>query len=465
MTKRYDRWTRWSAATLAVLFVAFGAITLVRSSFQKVRKTDLTVYLRAAWAVRTGEDLYTVTDEHGWHYHYPPTLAAALVPLAQPPAGVHAHPLVPYPTVVVLWYVVGAGCVLAAVGLLTSAVGPAGLYRDGRYRRWLLHAPVWILLPALASTLGRGQLNAVVLLMLAGMTAAAVRGQSFSAGAWLAGAISLKVFPAYYLLVPILRRDWQWLGGCAAGLIVSLALIPAAVVGSSRTVELYHDWIRQVARPGLTEDVGNDRSHELLGMTATDNQSIGGTLHNLLNIDRATRPKVAAASTRVIHWFLGALLTAVTLVTARRSMVRQPYREALTLGAFSVPMLLICPVCHLHYFVLLLPLCVALVATHLAHGQRVRPALMAVLILNFFTSLFPRLPGLEYSRDIGLASFGALALWAAALIELNGEAILRVRLPGYRKARAFWSRKRMVTVHDVGDGTRTVTTPRRRRAG
>jgi hypothetical protein len=465
MTKRYDRWTRLSAASLAVLFVAFGAVTLVRSAYQKVRKTDLTVYLRAAWAARTGEDIYAVTDEHGWHYHYPPTLAAALVPLAQPPAGVDARPLVPYPTVVVLWYVMGAGCVLGAVGLLTPAVGTAGLFRDGRYRRWLLHAPVWVLLPAIASTLGRGQLNALLLLMLAGMTAAAVRGSSFSAGVWLAGAISLKVFPAFLLIVPLVRRDWKWLGGCAAGLLVGLVLVPAAVVGPVRTAELYRDWVRQVARPGLTEDVGNDRSHELLGMTATDNQSIGGTLHNLINIDRATRPKVAAPATRAAHWFLGALLTAVTLTTARRSPVRPPHREALTLGALSVPMLLSCPVCHLHYFILLLPLCIALVATHLAHGQRVRPALIAVLILNFFTSLFPRLPGLEYARDIGLASFGALALWAAALIELNGEAILRVRLPGYRKARAFWSRKRLVTVHAIGDGTRTVATPRRRRAG
>lgn len=465
MTKRYDRWTRLSAVLLAILFVVFGAITLVRSAFQQVRKTDLTVYLRAAWAARTGEDLYSITDEHGWHYHYPPTLAAAMVPFAQPPAGVDAQPLVPYATVVVLWYFVGAGCVLAAVGMLTPAVGTAGLFRDGRYRRWLLHAPVWILLPAIASTLGRGQLNALVLLALAGMTAAAVRGNSVGAGAWLAGAISLKVFPAFLLIVPLVRRDWKWLGGCAAGLLVCLVLVPAAVVGPMRTAELYGAWVRQVIRPGLTEDVGNDRSKELLGMTATDNQSIGGTLHNLLNIDRATRPRVAAPSTRMAHWLIGASMTIVTLSIARRSTVKPPYRDALFLGALIVPMLLTCPVCHLHYFILLLPLCIALIATHLAHGQRVRPALMAVLILNFFTSLFPRIPGLEYSRDIGLASFGALALWLAALIEMNGEAILKVRLPGYRKARTYWARKRLVTVHDMGDGTQSVATPRRRRAG
>ena len=48
------------------------------------RWTDLTVLLRAARAVKQGEDLYKVTDAKGLHYHYPPLLAIMLMPLADP---------------------------------------------------------------------------------------------------------------------------------------------------------------------------------------------------------------------------------------------------------------------------------------------------------------------------------------------------------------------------------------------
>ena len=36
--------------------------------------TDLHVYLRAAWAVRAGADIYDVVDDNRWHYQYPPSL-------------------------------------------------------------------------------------------------------------------------------------------------------------------------------------------------------------------------------------------------------------------------------------------------------------------------------------------------------------------------------------------------------
>ena len=49
--------------------------------------TDLQVYLRAAWAVRSGADLYTIIDDNQWHYHYPALFAILMTPLADPPAG------------------------------------------------------------------------------------------------------------------------------------------------------------------------------------------------------------------------------------------------------------------------------------------------------------------------------------------------------------------------------------------
>ena len=48
----------WLACVLGALVL--GALVEVRSAFQERRKTDLGVYLRAAWAVRTGADPYAV---------------------------------------------------------------------------------------------------------------------------------------------------------------------------------------------------------------------------------------------------------------------------------------------------------------------------------------------------------------------------------------------------------------------
>src|SRR5205807_2477758 len=74
---------------LALFFLLFGLSVEYRSAFLTRRMTDLGVYLRAAWAVQDGQDLYDVTDDNGWHYLYPPLFAILLVPFADPPLGVY----------------------------------------------------------------------------------------------------------------------------------------------------------------------------------------------------------------------------------------------------------------------------------------------------------------------------------------------------------------------------------------
>src|SRR5437867_3961947 len=82
-------------AFLAVL-VAFGVILEIRCVFMPTRQTDLGVYLRAGWAARTGENPYTVTDNNGWHFCYPPVIALLLTPLADAPAGAERTLMLPW---------------------------------------------------------------------------------------------------------------------------------------------------------------------------------------------------------------------------------------------------------------------------------------------------------------------------------------------------------------------------------
>src|SRR6266852_4101285 len=59
-------WQRWLPIALLCVIVGFSGIVELRSAFLKRPMTDLQVYLRAAWAVRTETDLYKATDDNGW---------------------------------------------------------------------------------------------------------------------------------------------------------------------------------------------------------------------------------------------------------------------------------------------------------------------------------------------------------------------------------------------------------------
>ena len=67
-------WLRRIPMVLVLVLAAFGALVEVRSCFIERRMGDLTVFVRTAWAVRSGEDIYDVADEKGFHYQYAPLL-------------------------------------------------------------------------------------------------------------------------------------------------------------------------------------------------------------------------------------------------------------------------------------------------------------------------------------------------------------------------------------------------------
>ncbi len=87
-TGAFGKINGWEVAGIVALLVAvigLGVATEIHSAFLQRRQTDLDTYLRAAWAVRTGGNMYGITDTNGWHYNYPPLLAILLVPLADAP--------------------------------------------------------------------------------------------------------------------------------------------------------------------------------------------------------------------------------------------------------------------------------------------------------------------------------------------------------------------------------------------
>jgi hypothetical protein len=433
LTEPDARLTKWQRALVAgffASFVVFGAVVELRSAFLSRRMGDLGVYLRAGWAVRSGADPYSVTDDNDWHYNYPPLFAILMAPLADPPHGTDLPGAVPYDVSVAVFYVLNVTLLFAGVHALASALerssafdvagGPA---RFGR-RWWLLRIlPVLVCLPPIGHTLMRGQANVILLSLVCAFTAALLTGRRHLAGWFLAGAICLKIFPAYLLLYPLWRRDWRCLAGCGLGLVAGLVAVPVATIGPARTVACYKSLADGLVLPAIGRGGDHVRDDELIKATRNDSQSIQCVIHKTIYLDPATRPELVADVARQAHRVIGGALTLLTLAAAGWRRTDRGADACLFVGALSFLMMALSPVCHTHYFALSLPLVIGLLAADRARRGTAVPAAATVvlLVLNVAGNLLPLLPPLEILKDTGAALYAGLILWLAACVTLRRQ--------------------------------------------
>ncbi len=413
------RWQLFGLGSLAAAFLLFSFLVVFRGAFLQRHMTDLQVYLRAAWAARSGADLYTITEENHWHYHYPPLLALAAMPLADAPPGTDRSGLLPFQVSVAVWYWLSVACLFAGVSVLASAVEPDAV--RGSPRWWALRFwSIMACLPPIAATLMRGQVNRMLLVVLCFAGAGLLRGRSWRAGGYLALAACLKVIPILLALYPLWRRDWRCLGGFAVGLIAGLLLIPAAWLGSAQTISYFGEWYEVLARPALGTGDDHARDNELILVTSTDSQSLGPTIHNTIYLDRNTRPRQLDATLRMIHWLGAALMIGVTLLAAGWRSGGHRLRPLILLGALILVMLLVSPVCHLHYFCLALPLIMGLLAWDWQKQGSMWPSLGMILLLlgNFVLNGVTHLPESDLARDLGVAAYATFLLWLVAIVVL-----------------------------------------------
>lgn len=424
----YHRLNGWERLLLGVLagalcFLAFAM--MMRSCFMQRRMTDAGCYFRGAWAVRAGVDMYQVVDNNDWHYNYPPFLAILMVPLADAPAGLEHTNLLPYPVSTALWFLINVAAWFLAVHWLARAV------EKGSADPWVRHTPrgsrewwrrrmlpaLLCLLPA-GHSLMRGQVNLLILLLYTGMMVMDVYGHKARAGMFLALAISIKIIPLFLLVYPLWRRDWRFLGGCAATLVVTLAFLPGVVLGPQRTADSYVELVNAVLKPGLTHHSEDEsRFKELTNITSTDNQSFVAVLHYTLYPNTATRPAQASAVVRLGTLSVGALMTLVTLLVARR-------RRASSMGSGVAPgmmgwamlvlvMMFSSPMSHSHYYCWCIPLFMGLAAVRPPRGRAWLG--WAVLSTVFVCGmLLPHLPPTAFLRDFGIVTLPGVVLWCVA---------------------------------------------------
>jgi alpha-1,2-mannosyltransferase len=419
-----NAWQKLGLYLLIPLILGFGVVVEIRGAFLQHRWTDLTVFLRAAWAVQYGEDLYQAADAKGLHYHYPPLLAIVLLPFADSADGAGA---VPFAVSVGLWYVLSVVCMALGIHALARALEHEcpvlrQRSRPGNAVWWGLRVwPVLACLPLIGFALSLGQVNTIWLALVCCMAAALVRGRSGQAGLWLAGAICLKVLPVFLLIYPLWRRDFRCLASCAAGLGLGLLVVPSLVLGPERTVAYGQEWSEVVLLPAFGFGSDRSRDEELLHVTATQNQGLLTVFHNTMYINQDPRPAQVAPAVRLAATSIGGLLTALTLLAAgwRRNGPRR--NEALFIGGLSVIMLLLAPTGHPHYLILLVPLMMGLLAHQWGQGPTAQPdrTLRWLLGVNFSVSALPLLLESSLLFHLGFPMYAAILFWLGGMLMLQ----------------------------------------------
>jgi glycosyl transferase family 87 len=421
---RHKRLGWWVFAALSGFFVLFFAYTLYNTAISSNRKGDLDVYLKAAWAARTGGSLYEITDQHGWHYLYPPLLASVLIPLANPPDSAPPEAktyLLPYWVSATIWYWFSVGCLLIAVETIVRALEEWAAVRGRAPPRRFSNAwwaprllPLLLVIFYVGDGLARSQTTLIVLLCLAGSAAAILRGRSFSAGIWLGTAGILKLFPLYLLLYPLFRRDGRCLAGAALAIAVGL-LLPVVIMGPSASLAAYHEFFA-TRLIGEVKGSGDESVTEELHGTNSRIQSFEYIVYDALHPDRTERAAVPPLSYFMAHIAISLLLTAGVLLAMRRRA--DGLSELLFFGTLALLAIPILPESRPHYYALGLLVLAGFCYAERPGSHGIWLGWPVALAAGAFTlaGLLDAI-GLPFALEYGLATLAAMWLGSMALLE------------------------------------------------
>jgi Glycosyltransferase family 87 len=440
----------WLTAAL-IIVLAFSFVLERRTALRHQPMTDLSVFCIASGALWSGQNLYAIPDWHGWHYQYPPALAIAFLPLAEPvplpasdlsPEKLRTFANTPYGYAVEgknyyglhtdnahFFFVVAAWYLLSVLGILFSAhaIGCALENKNLRSpppeipaerKKWWTRRllPLAVLAGSLGTDLSRGQADVVMLTAIAAGIYFLTAQKKFRAGLCLAVPATIKLFPPFLLAYPFWRRQWRAGFGVIAGLFILLLALPVAALGPQRTKELYQCWFEVLAKPALGQGTDTSRQAELTGMGSTDNQSLLAAIHNWTyhSQPRGHRPVEAAAWERHLVYTLGIIMIAAVLYVIGWRRNDSPHELCMVVGLLIGLALLINPVVHNFYYLLLLPLVAAMLDLSFYHEVKNWKIILPVFIF-MLADWLARMPGIgPLLRDFGVTTASLVWLLAVA---------------------------------------------------
>jgi alpha-1,2-mannosyltransferase len=329
-------------AAAAIYFVHFG-----RGIGLGGYRIDLDVYRTGATVVLHGGDLYgrlpRLGDGHELPFTYPPFAALSFIPLA----------LLGYSAAKWLLTAVTIAAVAASLGCFAASTAAEAGARMRRLLPWAL--PAALLLEPVRSTLGYGQVNALLMALVA--VDCLTRAPRWPHGIGVGIAAALKLTPGVFVLFFLLRRDLR--SAARAGLAFAVCTGAGFALAPRDSVRYWTQIAYQPARTG--------------GISFASNQSILGTLARL----GLSNP------TRAWLWLALCLLVAALAVTGMRGAIKAN-RVTHALLANAAAGLLVSPISWSHHWVWAAPALLTYLST--TNPNRRRPPACAVLALLTFAS-------------------------------------------------------------------------------
>ena len=312
---------------------------------------DIDVYRAGARAFLEGDNLYTRSYEVGGialPFTYPPLAAILFIPVA----------LVPYPVALVGWTLASAVLLWWCLVIVLRHAVPAVNHRV--IATWIL--PLALLAEPVRETLGFGQINIILMALVLADTL--TRRPWLPRGVLIGLAAAIKLTPAVFILVFLVRRQWR---DAAVTFLSGVGFTLAAALVSWRNSWTY--WLDTLTDTG-----------RIGGEAYASNQSIGGVLARL------AEPGEQADRLLWLVLVIGALGLIIVAMLRAQTMLA-------TVLLASTAALLCSPVSWSHHWVWLIPVAVTLL---LGPGR----VLGAVVLLAVFTSphwLLPNNHGAEHA--------------------------------------------------------------------
>jgi glycosyl transferase family 87 len=234
-----------TAQKILLLLTIFAVMVLANHVYRQ--PMDFRVYHFGARGVFNGtRPVYGLTSGLGWpmHYRYPPLFLLLFAPFALLPLGPAAVVWVILKVVLLVWLVQQIWKTYFRFSPPLRG-GVAARSADGV-------VPILLIAPYLIEEFryGNAQFFIVALTSVALLFA---RGRPMIAGGSLALAISIKVWPVFFLPYLAVRRDWKVVAGTLVFVLV-LALLPSFYFGWSGNIRLLEQWFGQEFHTQFSEN-------------------------------------------------------------------------------------------------------------------------------------------------------------------------------------------------------------------
>jgi hypothetical protein len=314
---------------LIVLFTAFNVVNAVNKG------GDADVFFEGGRRLLHAEPLYEGSSAAAG-FIGPPFQAMFFAPFA---AIAATHPV----AAKLLWHIVNAVCLAGGVWLTVAAWWRVRRQIGVAESAWfpaILFPLAAVLLP-LQTNFEHQNMNALLLLLLAGATWHLTLGSAIAAGVLIGIATSLKAFPVLLILYLGARREFSAAIAAIATTVV-LTVLPVFVYGPSGLVDLLATFWR-LGNSGWPVR-GNNQSL----VAALDRWTSGFTVDGVRSFDEAP-------GFTLLYSVVAGALIAMTIVALAAYPRRMRAAVPVELAAVTVLAVLLSPIAWDHYWTLLLP--------------------------------------------------------------------------------------------------------------